>query len=223
MTPPRLHGQCPPSPAAPAPDADLAKRVEALDVSITQSLDTGRIAEAVRPAREKLDLLERGLGKDHWRTGDACRDLETYRRLAGRPGEVRDRYLKARGADAREGQLYGRGQYAEAAPLLQEALTICRDILGEGHPLTATCYNNLAWSLDRQGKHDDALRASAAADASYEQARLRGATPTSTPHSGRASSSSATRTERRTRDEPFGCAPPGLDIEPHWTLDGDLP
>src|SRR5215472_5994899 len=78
--PPRLNGQAPPPPAAPAPDADLAKRVEALDSSINQRLDAGRIAEAVPPAREKHELLERGLGKDHWRTGDARRDLETYQR-----------------------------------------------------------------------------------------------------------------------------------------------
>src|SRR5215831_6230704 len=104
--PPRLHGQAPPPPAAPAPDADLAKRVEKLDGAINQCLDAGRIAEAVPPARERLDLLERGLGKDHWRTGDARRNLETYQRLAGLPREVQDRYVKARQADAKAHQLY---------------------------------------------------------------------------------------------------------------------
>src|SRR5262249_34683913 len=44
----------------------------------------------------------------------------------------------------------------------------------EGHPDTAESYTRLAWSLDRQGKHDDALRTWSAAAASYEQARLRG-------------------------------------------------
>ena len=50
--PAQLHGQDPPPPAAPAPDADLAKRVEKLDSAINQRLDAGQIAEAVRPARE---------------------------------------------------------------------------------------------------------------------------------------------------------------------------
>ena len=36
-------------------------------------------------------------------------------------------------------------------------------------------YYNLTWTLDRQGKHEDALRTWDAAAASYEQARLRGA------------------------------------------------
>ena len=57
----------------------------------------------------------------------------------------------------------------------RRALAIRLKALGEGHPHTATSYNNLARSLDRQGKHDDALRTWAAAAASYEQARLRGA------------------------------------------------
>src|SRR5689334_18218447 len=87
-----VHGQDPPRPAAPAPDADLAKRFEELDGAINRRLDAGQFAEAVPPAREMLDLLARTLGKDHWQTGDARRDLETYQRLAGLPREVQDRY-----------------------------------------------------------------------------------------------------------------------------------
>src|SRR5208337_522242 len=90
-----VHGQDTPTPAAPAPDADLAKRVEELDSAINQRLDAGQIAEAVPPAREKLDVVARTLGKDHWLTGDARRNLETYHRVAGLPREVQDRYAKA--------------------------------------------------------------------------------------------------------------------------------
>ncbi|MBV8130256.1 MAG: tetratricopeptide repeat-containing protein, partial [Planctomycetaceae bacterium] len=163
-----VHGQDPPPPAAPAPATDLAKRVEKLDSAINakrvekldsainQHLDAGQIAEAVRPDREKLDLLARTLGKDHWQTGDARRDLETYQRLAGLPREVQDRYVKARQAKTRASQLYARGQYAEAALLFQEDLSIRRDILGEDHPETAGSYNNLALTLRDQGKSAEA-------------------------------------------------------------------
>src|SRR5271166_2252543 len=154
--PPQLHGQDPPPPAAPAPDAELAKRVEKLDSAINQRLDAGQIAEAVHPAREKLDLLARTLGKDHWQTGDARRILETCQRLAGLPREVQDRYVKARQADARANQLYARGQYAEAALLFRETLTIRRDTLGEDHPDTATTYNNLALTFRARGKYAEA-------------------------------------------------------------------
>src|SRR5205823_11798489 len=43
------------------------------------------------------------------------------------------------------------------------------------HPNTAASYGNLAWTLDRQGKQDNALQTWNSAAASYEQARLRGA------------------------------------------------
>ncbi|HZW34604.1 MAG TPA: CHAT domain-containing protein, partial [Isosphaeraceae bacterium] len=66
-------------------------------------------------------------------------------------------------------------KYAEAEAMSRRALAINLQALGAGHPLTAASYTNLARSLDRQGKHDDALRTWAAAAASHEQARLRGA------------------------------------------------
>jgi hypothetical protein len=105
--PPATTGQ-----PAPAPQADLDKRLEPLDGAINRHFDAGRIAEAVPPAREKLDLLERGLGKDHWRTGDVRWDLEAYTRLADRPGAVQDRYRKARQADARAEQLTTRSTWS---------------------------------------------------------------------------------------------------------------
>ena len=155
---PLAHGQDPPPPAAAAPDADLAKRVEELDGVINRHLAAGQIAEAVPPAREKLDLLARIRGQDHWQTGDARRNLETYSRLAGRPREVQERFVKARQANARANQLDSRGQFAEAALLWQETLAIRRDILGEGHPDTAASYNNLAETLRAQGKYAEAER-----------------------------------------------------------------
>src|ERR1700733_1272214 len=86
--PPQLHGQHAPPPAASAAFAKSAKRFQELERAAAQRLDAGQIAEAVSPAREKLDLFARTRGKDHWQTGDARRDLETYHRLAGLPREV---------------------------------------------------------------------------------------------------------------------------------------
>ena len=56
-----------------------------LDSGINKRYDAGQIAEAVLPAREKLDLLAPTLGKDHWQTGRRHRNLETYHRLQPRP------------------------------------------------------------------------------------------------------------------------------------------
>ena len=100
--PPALGQEARP-PAASDAEAEREKRVEELDKTIRQDLEAGRIAAAIPPAREKLDLLVRLRGPDHWQTGDARRNLETYERLAARPREVRDRFVEARrGAPGRK-------------------------------------------------------------------------------------------------------------------------
>jgi hypothetical protein len=44
--------------------------------------------------------------------------------------------------------LIGKVRHREAARPLREALSICLKVLGERHPFTAACYNNLGNSLD---------------------------------------------------------------------------
>ena len=153
---PSAAGQEARPPTASDPDPKLEKRIEELDKAIGQHIEAGRIAEAIPPAREKLDLLVRLRGKDHWQTADARRDLETYERLAKRPREVQDRFAEASRENTRAEQLYGQGQYARIAELRQQILATDREILGEGHPLTAGSYNNLAVTLHAQGKYAEA-------------------------------------------------------------------
>ncbi len=152
MTRASAAGQEARPPDASDADTKREKRIEDLEKTIDQNLAEGRIAEAIPPAREKLDLLIRLRGKDHWQAGDARRDVETYERLAAGPRAVRDRFAEARRAIARGEQLYGQGQYARASATFQEALPIDREILGEGHPETANSYNDLAVALSTQGK-----------------------------------------------------------------------
>ncbi len=167
---PVAHGQVAPSPAASEADAELAKRVEKLDGTINPRVDAGQIADAVPPAMEKLDLLARIRGKDHWQTADARRDLETYRRIAGLPREAQDRFAKAHRAEARAIEVLALGQYAEAALLFQENLSIHRDLMGEDHPITATSYNNVAATLYEQGKYAEAEAMYRRAQASWIKA-----------------------------------------------------
>jgi tetratricopeptide (TPR) repeat protein len=155
-TGPSALGQQATPPAEGNPDAKLEKRIEELDKAVRQQVEAGRIAEAVPPAREKLDLLVRLRGADHWQSGDARRDAETYDRLAARPRQVQDRFAEARREEARGEELYGRGQYAPASERFQKAITIRRDILGEDHPETAESYNSVAESLRDQGMHTEA-------------------------------------------------------------------
>lgn len=54
-------------------------------------------------------------------------------------------------------RLYSAGQYAEAEPILKQALLIRERALGPEHPDTATSLNNLAMLYEKQGKHREAL------------------------------------------------------------------
>jgi tetratricopeptide (TPR) repeat protein len=68
--------------------------------------------------------------------------------------------------------LGAQGQHAQAEPLLQKALAICRRVLGEDHPDTALSYNNVAYNLYAQGQYREAATAWADAARSFEAARL---------------------------------------------------
>ena len=52
----------------------------------------------------------------------------------------------------RGGQLRSQGRYAEAEPLFRKALAICRKVLGEEHPSTASSYNGVAFNLHGAGQ-----------------------------------------------------------------------
>jgi tetratricopeptide (TPR) repeat protein len=70
---------------------------------------------------------------------------------AGRADREAFRALPA--LDGEAGSLVARGRYRQAQPLFEKALAIYRKVLGEGHPHTATSYNNLAYTLKAQGKY----------------------------------------------------------------------
>ena len=64
-----------------------------------------------------------------------------------------------------------RASTATAEPLYRKALAICRKVLGEDHPHTATSYNNLAFNLDDQDRMQEAVHYWMAATEISERAR----------------------------------------------------
>ncbi|MDE6056306.1 MAG: tetratricopeptide repeat protein, partial [Lachnospiraceae bacterium] len=55
------------------------------------------------------------------------------------------------------GVYYSQGEYKKAEELYKKALVISERVLGEGHPDTATSYNNLALVYDSQGEYKISL------------------------------------------------------------------
>jgi len=129
--------------------ADLEKRAEELEKA-------DRYAEAIMTAEELLALRTKVQGADHWETVDQKWELAALKQVAALSEEKRLGWWKADQGAAKAEGLEQKAQYARALPLRQNRLKWCREILGEDHPDTATCYDNVADNLDDQGKYGEA-------------------------------------------------------------------
>ncbi|MBF0263135.1 MAG: tetratricopeptide repeat protein, partial [Magnetococcales bacterium] len=107
--------------------------------------DKGDLPQALRMARQALDLARENLGPKHSATFMSERELGTLLTLAGKP--------------------------AEAEPLLRQAATHAREALGAEHPESLACDKAVADLLESQGKPADALKIHQAARTAW-QARL---------------------------------------------------
>lgn len=108
-----------------------------------QSLaEKGDLPQAVRMARQALDLARANLGPRHSATFMSERELGTLLALAGKPGE--------------------------AESLLRQAATHAREALGAEHPESLACDKALADLLESQGKSADALKIHQAARAAWK-------------------------------------------------------
>src|SRR5262249_51523876 len=132
---------------------EAAARVAKLEQQIAQLRREGRLGEAIEPAREVAEIRTRLQGADHWQTADARRAVDDWRTIAALPEDGRK-------ALASVGELFQKadtasqcGHYSEAERIDRTLLEIRRKWLGEGHPDTATSYNDVAYNLNAQGRY----------------------------------------------------------------------
>jgi CHAT domain-containing protein/tetratricopeptide (TPR) repeat protein len=148
--------------AAPKPPwqhlltGDDERKAAALDKRIADWENADRYTEAVTAAEKLLALRQRAQGPDHWEAADARWALAALKKVATLPKPKRLGWRKAAQADAEAGRLEQQARFAQALPLRQERLTWCREVLGEGHPLTADSYNSVAVNLQAQGNYPKA-------------------------------------------------------------------
>jgi tetratricopeptide (TPR) repeat protein len=134
---------------------DAKKAAELLD-RVQQSQQAGKWDEALRAARELLELRQRVQGKDHWETADVCWRVDALQAAQRQDKEVQLQYAGLPALD-REGEvLEARGRYREAQAVRQKALEVRLRVLGEKHPHTAYSCNGVAASLHAQGRYKEA-------------------------------------------------------------------
>jgi tetratricopeptide (TPR) repeat protein len=157
-----LTGPMAAEPAPPKPpwqrllQGDDARHARELEQRLLPLLEAGKFEEALPVAQKLAQLRERLHGADHWEAVNARQAVEVVRRalrqVKGRREEYAASYAWERQADA----FVKRARYPEAQPLLEKALAICCTVLGEKHPHTAACYNNLAFNLKVQARYAQA-------------------------------------------------------------------
>jgi tetratricopeptide (TPR) repeat protein len=130
---------------------DDAKKAAALEKRINELWAAGKLAEAVVTAQEAAELRRRAQGADHWAAAEAACRVETLRRLAELTAEKRAALADASGLARRAAELFSRGKYAEAEPLLRKVVAAYEAALGPDHPETARTYYLLASNLNAQG------------------------------------------------------------------------
>jgi CHAT domain-containing protein/tetratricopeptide (TPR) repeat protein len=133
-----------------------AKRVVTLEKEFETLTAAGKFAEAQTQAEEVLRLRTAAQGKDHWETVNAHWTVVALQ--AAQKQSAADQAAFAQwGAWLREAEaLAKKAQHAQAQPLREKVLAICRQVLGEQHPHTAESYERLAINLVSQGKYTQA-------------------------------------------------------------------
>jgi tetratricopeptide (TPR) repeat protein len=135
---------------------DDAKQAAKLQKRIGEREAADDYAGAVEAAEELLALRQRVQGADHHEVVSVQWHVAVLRKVAALPAEQRAAWREAEKGGREASQLEAQGRYAAALPLYQKALDLRRRVLGEGHPHTATSYNNLAYNLWVQGQHAQA-------------------------------------------------------------------
>ncbi len=149
--------QAAPSAAPPdkARDLGVLERIEVarLTAEFERSISADNFEAAVKTAQQITEYRAQRQGESHWEVIDARLLVKTWQRPAKDCAELK-RALKF-AIECQ--QLQQRLRYREAEAKEREALAIRQKVLGELHPHTATSYNNVAFCLDNQSKHVEAL------------------------------------------------------------------
>ena len=130
--------------------AELQQKIEELE-------DADDYAGASRATDELLSLRKSSQGADHWETVDLQWFRDAQNKIAALTPEKRAGWRKALLGAQEARRLDGKEQLANAQPLWQEYRRWCEQTLGETHPDTASCYNNLAHNLNLLGKNSESL------------------------------------------------------------------
>src|SRR5262249_29523533 len=107
--------------------------------------------------QEVMAIRTRLYGEKDWRVTDARFDLEWLGVLVWLEAADRRRLWTAKKLHGQVIRLHQLGEARKALPLAKEAMGIHRQLLGEGHPASASSLNNLALLYQAMGEYGKGL------------------------------------------------------------------
>lgn len=135
---------------------DDAKKANELEDRIEADQEADRYQNAIASAQEILDLQIRVQGADHWQVAVAKSRLEELKKIAALPAEKRAGWRKSALKTSESGGLKNRAELTRELALRQERLKWCRELLGDGDPVTAGALTNTATILSDLKRHAEA-------------------------------------------------------------------
>jgi tetratricopeptide (TPR) repeat protein len=131
----------------------LAEQVSRLDARGERSWEAGDFRDAAEAARQILQLREREQGALHWEAVPARERVKALERAGAAAPEDREAFRAVPRLRKQADQLTARRNHRQAEPLLAQALTTCRKVLGEDCRDTAVGYHELSTALAGLGRH----------------------------------------------------------------------
>lgn len=114
------------------------------DRQATQHVDNQEYSAARKVRQDLLNLVAEEYAERHWRATDARLDLAHVDRLAEMTPAQHEQLSKASELSSQAATLGEEGRYSEAVSLQLRAAETCQELLGQEHPYTLACLNNLA-------------------------------------------------------------------------------
>jgi tetratricopeptide (TPR) repeat protein len=134
-------------------DAKIAKKLE----KRIQELEAAdNYAEALKATEELLQLRTKLQGAEHHESKTVEQFVVVLKKVAPLKAKERQMWRQVRARWSEALQLRNTAKYAAVLTIQREILDIHLKVLGEEHRDTATSYNNVASTLDGQGKSAEA-------------------------------------------------------------------
>jgi tetratricopeptide (TPR) repeat protein len=123
---------------------------------IAELTEAGLWGEALKLARQVLELRVRVQGAGHWQAADAARNVQTLERLVALPEAERAEFLATPRVLQEAARLHSQRKETEAQALYDKTWEVRCRILGVEHHSTPMLYDELASALGAQGKRAEA-------------------------------------------------------------------